>query len=491
MQIIGVAIMGDSRMPAVRSMLMVVTVVNGVVAHRKAPFVGRSDGRSLGRWGLMVNRENRVEKRSVLVLMGGWVLDPGRSNREADVWIKDGVIDAVVTPDTSPPATAECVDVTGLLVLPGFVDLHVHLREPGHEYKETIATGTAAAAAGGFTTVCCMPNTKPVNDDITVTGWIIERTKATASAHVYPIGAITLGSAGCELADFRTLKQAGCVALSDDGRPVMGDEIMRRAMQSAAELDLPVIAHCEDTMASGCGCMNDGPVSRAMGWRGMPGDGEDRMIARDIRLARETGARLHVAHLSTAGGVEMVRKAKSDGVRITAEVCPHHFTLTDEAVPTYGANAKMNPPLRSERDRIALIEGLADGTIDAIATDHAPHAEYEKQWGMNRAPFGVVGLETAFALTQRLVQQGRLTLERAITCLTSAPAAVLGLQKGTLEPGVVADVTLIDLEASWTVHPERFRSKGRNTPFVGWALQGQVIRTLVAGVTVYQRHQAR
>ncbi|MBP6198082.1 MAG: dihydroorotase [Nitrospira sp.] len=406
----------------------------------------------------------------------------------ADLLLDQGVIVAVGSGLTTlaPGQALESIDARGLWVLPGFVDLHVHLREPGFEYKETIATGTAAAVAGGFTTLCCMPNTKPVNDDIAVTGWIIERTKATASAHVYPIGAITLGSAGRELADFRALKQAGCVALSDDGRPVMGEEIMRRAMQSVAELDLPIIDHCEDTMASGCGCMNEGPVSRAMGWRGMPGDAEYRMIARDIRLARETGARLHIAHLSTADGVEMVRKAKMDGVRITAEVSPHHFTLTDDAVSRYGANAKMNPPLRSERDRAAVIEGLVDGTIDAIATDHAPHAEYEKQWGLDQAPFGVVGLETALGLTLGLVQQGRLTLQRAMTCLTSAPAAVLGLPRGTLEPGAAADVTLIDPDAFWTVDPERFRSKSRNTPFAHRVLKGQVVRTLVAGRTVYQ-----
>ena len=406
----------------------------------------------------------------------------------ADLLLDQGVIVAVGSGLTTlaPGQALESIDARGLWVLPGFVDLHVHLREPGFEYKETIATGTAAAVAGGFTTLCCMPNTKPVNDDIAVTGWIIERTKATASAHVYPIGAITLGSAGRELADFRALKQAGCVALSDDGRPVMGEEIMRRAMQAAAELDLPIIDHCEDTMVSGCGCMNEGPVSRAMGWRGMPGDAEYRMIARDIRLARETGARLHIAHLSTADGVEMVRKAKMDGVRITAEVSPHHFTLTDDAVSRYGANAKMNPPLRSEGDRAAVIEGLVDGTIDAIATDHAPHAEYEKQWGLDQAPFGVVGLETALGLTLGLVQQGRLTLQRAMTCLTSAPAAVLGLPRGTLEPGAAADVTLIDPDAFWTVDPERFRSKSRNTPFAGRVLKGQVVRTLVAGRTVYQ-----
>lgn len=425
------------------------------------------------------------------LIQGGRVVDAGHYVGVTDILIDEGTIMAV---DAGLAERADLRHVSriaaeGLLVVPGFVDLHAHLREPGFEYKETIATGTAAAVAGGFTTVCCMPNTKPVNDHIAVTGWIIERTKATASSHVYPIGAVTLGSAGREFADFRALKEAGCVAVSDDGRPVMSDEIMRRAMQSAAELDLPVIDHCEDMRSSGCGCMNEGPVSRSMGWRGMPGNAEYRMIARDIRLARETGARLHIAHLSTADGVEMVRKAKSDGVRITAEVCPHHFTLTDEAVRTYGANAKMNPPLRSERDRTALIEGLLDGTIDAIATDHAPHAEYEKQWGMDRAPFGVVGLETALGLTLRLVRQGRLTLERAITCLTSAPAAIFGLPKGTLEPGASADLTLIDPDTSWTVDPERFRSKGRNTPFSGYALTGQVVRTLVAGMTVYQRSE--
>ena len=424
----------------------------------------------------------------MIAIHGGQVIDPWHRVGMADLLLDQGVIVAVGSGLTTlaPGQALESIDARGLWVLPGFVDLHVHLREPGFEYKETIATGTAAAVAGGFTTLCCMPNTKPVNDDIAVTGWIIERTKATASAHVYPIGAITLGSAGRELADFRALKQAGCVALSDDGRPVMGEEIMRRAMQSVAELDLPIIDHCEDTMASGCGCMNEGPVSRAMGWRGMPGDAEYRMIARDIRLARETGARLHIAHLSTADGVEMVRKAKMDGVRITAEVSPHHFTLTDDAVSRYGANAKMNPPLRSERDRAAVIEGLVDGTIDAIATDHAPHAEYEKQWGLDQAPFGVVGLETALGLTLGLVQQGRLTLQRAMTCLTSAPAAVLGLPRGTLEPGAAADVTLIDPDAFWTVDPERFRSKSRNTPFAHRVLKGQVVRTLVAGRTVYQ-----
>lgn len=418
---------------------------------------------------------------SSLVLAGGWVLDPGRWNGEADVWIRNGVIDAVVSPDVCPPAGAVCVDVTGLLVLPGFVDLHVHLREPGYEYKETIATGTAAATAGGFTSICCMPNTKPVNDEPSVTRLIRMKSREADRANVYPIGAMTKGSAGREVSDVRALKEAGCVALSDDGRPVMDDEVMRRVMEQAVAVDLPVIDHCEDLSLSGCGCMNDGPVSRALGRRGISGEAEFRMIARDIRLAEETGARLHIAHLSTAVGVDLVRRAKAEGLPVTAEVCPHHFTLTDEAVCEQGANAKMNPPLRSERDRDALLEGLADGTIDAIATDHAPHAEYEKQWGMDRAPFGIVGLETALALTLRLVEKGVLSLDRAVQCLTSKPAGLLGLPGGTLALGSSADIVVVDRTHEWVVDPEQFHSKGRNTPFAGWRVRGRVMMTVVAG----------
>jgi dihydroorotase len=423
---------------------------------------------------------------SFLVLAGGWVLDPGRWDGEADVWIKNGVIDAVVSPDVPPPQAAECLDVRGLLVLPSFIDLHVHLREPGFEYKETIATGTAAAVAGGFTSICCMPNTKPVNDESPVTQLIKMKSGEAGRAKVYPIGAITKGSAGRELTDFRALKEAGCVAVSDDGRPVMSDQLMRQAMQQAWDLDLPVIDHCEDVVLSGCGCMNEGPVSRALGVHGIPKGAEFRMIARDIKLAEATGARLHVAHLSTAIGVDLVRQAKAEGLPVTAEVCPHHFTLTDEAVREQGVNAKMNPPLRSERDRDALQEGLADGTIDAIATDHAPHAEYEKQWGMDQAPFGIVGLETALALTLRLVEKGVLSLERAVQCLTSKPAGLLGLPGGTLAPGVSADIVLVDRTHEWVVDPEQFLSKGRNTPFAGWRLTGRVVRTIVEGKTVFK-----
>ena len=413
------------------------------------------------------------------------MLDPGRWNGEADVWIRDGCIVAVVSPDVAPPSGFRCIDATGLLVVPGLVDLHVHLREPGFEYKETIATGTAAAVAGGFTSVCCMPNTQPVNDSAEITRRILGHAKAAGLAAVYPVGAITKNSQGRELTNVMELKEAGCVAVSDDGRPVMADQVMRAAMKQAAEAGLPVIDHCEDLNLSGCGCMNDGPVSRALGLRGMPSMAEDRMVKRDILLAQETGARLHIAHVSTAGTVQAVRNAKAAGLPVTAEVCPHHFSLTEDIVREQQANAKMNPPLRSSQDRAALIEGLADGTIDAIATDHAPHAEYEKQWGMDRAPFGIVGLETALGLAFRLVEAGVLSVESVIEKLTSAPARLFGLSKGTLAVGVQADVVLIDPHREWIVDPERFRSKGRNTPFAGWHLRGQVVRTLIGGKTVY------
>ncbi|MGH7217345.1 MAG: dihydroorotase [Nitrospiraceae bacterium] len=423
----------------------------------------------------------------MILIHGGLVVDPGHLVGRADVLIEEGRIVAVEPCFTQRAdlRRADLIDARGLLVLPGLVDLHVHLREPGFEHKETIATGTAAAVAGGFTTVCCMPNTKPINDSAIVTEWTRDRASETGVVNVYPVGAITRSSQGRELNDFSAMKEAGCVAFSDDGRPVMDDQVMRKAMQLAAEVDVLVIDHCEDPTLSGCGCMNDGPVSRALGFRGMPSRSEDLMVERDIKAARETGARLHVAHVSTEGTVCAVRRAKEQGVLVTAEACPHHFMLTDKAVRERGSHAKMNPPLRSERDRAALIEGLADGTIDAIATDHAPHAEYEKQWGMDRAPFGVVGLETALGLTLRLVQENRLSLERAIACLTNIPATLVRLPKGSLRPGADADVTLVDPEASWIVDPERFYSKGRNTPFSGWTLKGQVVRTLVAGRTVY------
>ena len=418
------------------------------------------------------------------VIRHGRVIDPGRINGPADVLIQDGKI-AAVGHGLTAPAGSTVINATGKWVLPGFVDLHVHLREPGFEYKETIATGTAAAVAGGFTTVCCMPNTQPVNDNQSVTEFILDRARAAGSANVLPIGAITKGSEGRELAEFGDLKSAGCVAVSDDGKPVMNSMVMRRALEYARAFDLTVVDHCECTHLSEGGCMHEGFVATELGLHGIPSASEDVMVARNLALAELTGGRLHLAHLSTAGSVRMVREAKARGIRVTAEACPHHFLLTEEAVREFNTNAKMNPPLRSRKDVDAIKAGLKDGTIDAIATDHAPHAVFEKEREFDYAPFGIVGLETAWGLAMVLVEEGVLTVEQVVASLTSQPARAFGLAKGTLAVGVDADVTLVDPEAQWVVDPERFRSKGRNTPFAGWKLKGQVATTLVGGRVVY------
>ena len=421
------------------------------------------------------------------IISGGRVIDPGRWNDLGDVWIRQGRIAEVRPPQTTFPDHANLIKADGLIVVPGLVDLHAHLREPGLEYKETIETGTAAAAAGGFTTVCCMPNTKPVNDSPAVTQIIHDRVQATGLIRVHPIGAITKGSLGKESADFRALREAGCVAVSDDGNPVMDDAVMRQAMLEARALNLPVIDHCEDLSLAGCGCMAEGPLARRLGIRGIPSEAESRMVERDIALSKATECHLHIAHISTAKAVEAVRAAKSVGVRVTAEACPHHFMLTEAAVVEQGALAKMNPPLRRDVDVQAVRDGLQDDTIEAIATDHAPHAIHEKQWEMPKAPFGIVGLETALGLSLRLVEEGVLSLESMIEKLTSAPARLFDLSSGTLAAGAQADVVLMDPRMEWIVDPEQFRSKGRNSPFAGWKLRGAVVRTLVGGVTVYQK----
>ncbi len=421
------------------------------------------------------------------IISRGWVIDPRRWNGVGDVWIKQGRIAEVTPPQAAFPSHANIIKAEGLIVTPGLVDLHAHLREPGLEYKETIETGTAAAAAGGFTTVCCMPNTKPVNDSPTVTQTIHDRAHATGLVRVHPIGAITKGLLGKELANLRGLRGAGCVAVSDDGNPVMENAVMRQAMLEARTLDLPVIDHCEDLSLAGCGCMAEGRLSRLLGVHGIPSEAESNMVERDIALSKATECHLHIAHISTVKAVEAVRKAKAAGVRVTAEACPHHFVLTEEAVREQGALAKMNPPLRCQADVQAVRDGLQDGTIDVIATDHAPHAAHEKQWELTKAPFGIVGLETALGISLRLVQEGVLSLESMIEKLSSAPAHLLGLSCGTLAARAMADVVLIDPRMEWTVDPEQFRSKGRNSPFAGWQLRGVVVRTLVGGVTVYQR----
>lgn len=420
-----------------------------------------------------------------ILIKGGHVIDPGRVNGPADVLIEHGKIVAVGSTlgVASHPAV---IDATGKLVLPGFVDLHVHLREPGFEYKETIATGTAAAVAGGFTSVCCMPNTTPVNDNQSITEFILDQARTAGNAHVFPVGAITKGSEGKELAEIGDLRQAGCVAISDDGQPVMSSQVMRRAMEYALAFDLPVIDHCEDLHLTEDGCMNEGIVSTQLGLPGIPAAAEEIMVARNLALAELTGAHLHLAHLSTAGSVRMVREAKGRGIRVTAEACPHHFSLTEEAVRGYDTHAKMNPPLRTWQDVQAIKEGLRDGTIDVIATDHAPHATQEKQQEFAAAPHGVVGLETALPLTLALVEEGVLSLELAVAKLTTEPARAFGLKKGTLTPGSDADVVVVDVQESWEVDPARFRSKSRNTPFAGWKVKGRVVATLVDGRVVYE-----
>jgi dihydroorotase len=413
------------------------------------------------------------------------VIDPGRFNGVADVLIDEGRVVAV-GPRLKAPAGVTKIDATGRLVLPGFVDLHVHFREPGFEYKESIQSGAAAAVAGGFTSVCCMPNTNPVNDNQAITKLMLDRAREAGLANVFPIGAITKGSEGKELAEIGDLQRAGCVAISDDGKPVMNSLVMRRAMEYALAFDVPVVDHCEDLHLAEGGCMNEGAISTELGLPGMPAAAEDVMVARNVALAELTGARLHLAHISTEGSVRMVREAKSRGLKVTAEACPHHFTITEEVVRGYNTYAKMNPPLRTWKDVQAIKEGLRDGTIDVIATDHAPHATQEKQLGFTEAPFGIVGLETALSLTFALVEEGVLSLESAVDKLSTAPAKVFGLAKGTLAVGADADVTIVDQQEQWEVDPAKFRSKSRNTPFAGWKVKGRVRTTIVGGRVVFE-----
>lgn len=421
-----------------------------------------------------------------LLIRNGLVVDPTQALEEPlDVLIEDGRIAAL---DADIPATdARVIDATGCVVAPGFIDLHTHLREPGEEYKETIKTGAEAAAAGGFTSIAAMPNTHPVNDNAAVTRFIIEQAAEEAPINVFPVGAITARSEGEALAEIGEMVQAGAVAISDDGRPVMNAQVMRRAMEYAKQLDIPVIDHCQDLNLSGDGVMHEGYFSTLLGLKGIPAAAEEVQVARDILLAELTGARVHLAHLSTAGSVELVRWAKRKGIPISCEVCPHHFTLTDEAVTSYDTNTKMYPPLRSRRDVDSLLEAIADGTIDAIATDHAPHHLDEKMLDYNQAPFGIVGLETALGLAMtRLVDSGRIGLSRLIALLSSAPARILGLDRGTLRVGAVADVTLFDPRQEWIVDVRRFRSKSRNSPFHGWKLKGVIKATIVGGEIVFE-----
>jgi dihydroorotase len=421
-----------------------------------------------------------------LLIRGARVVDPSQGlDRVVDLAIENGRIKNLGA--SPPPTGVEVVDARGLVAVPGLIDMHVHLREPGFEYKETIATGTAAAAAGGFTAVASMANTEPPNDCAAVTEYILEKAAAAAKARVHPIGATTKALLGRELAEIGEMVAAGAVAVSDDGRPVSDPGVMRRAMEYAKSFDVPVIEHCETLELHPGGVMNEGYWSTALGLRGIPRASEEIAVARNVRLAELTGARLHVAHVSTKGALRSVREAKSRGLRVSCEVTPHHLLLTDERVSGYDTYAKMKPPLTTEEDREALLEGLRDGAVDAIATDHAPHHQDEKDDDFDSAPFGIVGLETAVALClDRLVRPGIVSMSRLVELLSSGPARILKVEGGTLAPGARADVTLLDLERPFRVEPLSFLSKSRNTPFSGWEMTGRAVRTIVAGVTVWE-----
>jgi len=422
----------------------------------------------------------------MILLRGGRVVDPSQGlDGPCDVLI-DGDRIAAVAPDLRA-AGAEEIDLRGLVVVPGLIDMHVHLREPGDEAKETILTGVRAAVRGGFTTVCAMPNTRPVNDRPETTAFILARAREAGLANVLPIAAITAGSAGRELVDMAALAAAGAVAFSDDGRPVPDDAVMRRALETATRAGRLVIDHCEDRSLAGNGAINAGPVAARLGIPGIPNAAEDALVARDIRLAEATSTRVHIAHVSTAGAARLVGKAKARGVRISAEATPHHLLLTEDDLVSGDPDFKMNPPLRSAADRAAVVEALRAGLIDVIATDHAPHTAAEKARGLAEAPFGIVGLDTAVSLIlDRFVRPGTISLARFVELLAAGPARLLGLaRKGRLAPGADADLTVLDLDLPVTVDKDRFESKGRNTPYNGWKLRGGPVRTIVAGRSVY------
>jgi dihydroorotase len=426
-----------------------------------------------------------------LLLTGARVIDPVQKiDAPMDILIEEGKIAAVGTNlmkqrKSSGAEKLQTLDLTSLIVVPGLIDMHTHLREPGWEYKETIATGTAAAVAGGFTSIACMPNTSPVNDNRSITEFIRRKAAEADLANVYPIGAISVNSAGKQLTEFWDLKEAGIIGLSDDGNPVMDAALMRRALEYAGSLQLPVISHCEDKNLSGGGLMNEGYYSTILGLRGIPAVAEEAMVARDILLAEYTRTRVHIAHVSTIGSLRLIRQAKDRGLNITAETAPHYFTLTDEALQGYNTNYKVNPPLRGTADLTAIKEGLASGTIDVIACDHAPHGRTDKEVEFEYALNGISGLETSLSLSLDLVHEGVLTLPDLIAKMSINTARILNLPKGTLETGADADITVIDPKLEWQVDVQKFRSRGKNSPFHGRQMRGKAILTIVGGEIKY------
>lgn len=416
-----------------------------------------------------------------LVIKGGRVIDPANNiDAVRDIWIVDGKI---APAPSALPDKVETIEATGKVVVPGLIDIHVHLREPGRGDKETIETGTKCAARGGFTSVVCMPNTTPAADNAGTIAFIKQRAAEAACVNVFPTGAISKELKGEELAPVGSLRKAGVVAITDDGHCIQNNELMRRAVEYAKMFDLPVMDHCQDYNLVADGVMHDGYWSNALGLRGWPAIGEDMIVARNILIAELTDWWIHCQHISSARSVQLLREAKARGVKISGEACPHHFTLTDESVKGYDTNFKMNPPLRTAKDREALLEGLADDTLEIIASDHAPHCSYEKEVEFDLAPFGILGLETQLALSLELVHKKVLTLRSLIEKFTTKPAQLLRLKKGTLSLGADADVTIIDPDASWTYDVTQSASKSRNSPFHGWKLRGKAVRTIVNGVT--------
>ncbi len=425
------------------------------------------------------------ENRRDWLIKGGLVIDPPSGTMEVrDVLVERGRISGIA-PQISKEGVS-IIDARGMWVVPGLIDIHVHFRDPGYEYKETIETGLKAAASGGFTQVCCMPNTSPVNDTGAITLYMREKAKKVKGPLLYPVGAITKGQKGETLAEIGDMVENGAVAISDDGHPVMNSETMRRAMEYASHFGIPVMDHCEDKNLSADGLIHEGLVSTALGFKGIPSASEEVMVARDICLARLTGTRVHLQHLSSKGSVELVRWAKNMGLPVTCEVTPHHLTLTHHAVETYDTNTKVNPPLRTEEDRQALIEGLTEGVVDCVASDHAPHSLKEKDVEYDLAAFGISGVETALGIVLRLVQEGKLSPLRAIEAMSTSPARIVGLDGGGLGVGQPAHITIIDPEKTWEVKPEEMLSKGKNTPFAGWKLKGKAIITMVNGEVVWE-----